>query len=57
MNFKNSIFIIIIFSSFFFSCKEENKKIEFEQFRVENKIIPDSTSQKMSEYKINNTVV
>lgn len=57
MSFKNSNFILVIFSLFFFSCKEENKKIEFEKFQVENKIIPDSVSQKMSEYKLNNTVV
>lgn len=50
-------FALIFTSQFLFNCKEEKANIQFEKFKVNKNIIPDSVSQKLAQHKIDNSVV
>lgn len=52
------LFCVLFFTSLFLlHCKKKKENIDFEKLQIEKNIIPDSVSQKLTQYKINNTVI
>ena len=52
------LFCVLFFTSLFLlHCKEKKENIDFEKLQIEKNIIPDSVSRKLTQYKINNTVI
>ena len=52
------LFRVLFFTSLFLlHCKEKKENIDVVKFQIEKNIIPDSVSRKLTQYKINNTVI
>ena len=52
------LFRVLFFTSLFLlQCKEKKENIDVVKYKIKKNIIPDSVSRKLTQYKINNTVI